>query len=86
MTKKVKTFKVTDISFRKVDNGQMRVHKPYQAHGTIVGGNLYILRDPISGRLQDEKARNKLERKIKKAYKEGQALFKSTRELKGSSS
>lgn len=75
MTKKVKTFKVTDISFRKVDNGQMRVHKPYQAHGAIIGGNLYILRDPISGRLQDEKARNKLERKIRKAYKEGQALF-----------
>ena len=40
MTKKVKTFKVTDISFRKVDNGQMRVHKPYQAHGAIIGGNL----------------------------------------------
>ena len=72
MTKKVK---ITDISFRKVDNGQMRVHKGYQAHGSIIGGNLYILRDPISGRLQNEKARNKLERQVKKAYKEGQALF-----------
>ena len=72
MTKKVK---ITDISFRKVDNGQMRVHKPYQAHGTIVGGSLIILKDPISGRFQDEKARNKLEKKLRKAYKEGQALF-----------
>ena len=72
MTKKVK---ITDISFRKVDNGQMRVHKPYQGHGTIVGGSLIILKDPISGRFQDEKARNKLEKKLRKAYKEGQALF-----------
>ena len=72
MTKKVK---ITDISFRKVYNGQMRVHKPYQAHGTIVGGSLIILKDPISGRFQDEKARNKLEKKLRKAYKEGQALF-----------
>jgi|TARA_B100000287_G_scaffold386741_1_gene394822 hypothetical protein len=75
MTKKVKTLKVTDISFRKVGNGQMRVRKGYQAHGTIIGGNLYILRDPISGRLQNEKARNKLEKQVRKAYKEGQALF-----------
>ena len=69
------TIKITDISYRKVDNGQMRVHKGYQAHGSIIGGNLYILRDPISGRLQNEKARNKLERQVKKAYKAGQALF-----------
>ena len=69
------TIKITDISFRKVDNGQMRVNHGYQGNGTLIGGNLYILRDPISGRLQNEKARNKLERQVKKAYKEGQALF-----------
>jgi Icc-related predicted phosphoesterase len=75
MTKKVKTLKVTDISIRLVGSGRMNVHKGYQADGTIVGGNLYILRDPISGRLQNEKARNKLEKQVRKAYKEGQALF-----------
>ena len=76
MTKKVKTLKVTDISIRLVGSGRMNVHKGYQAHGAIIGGNLYILRDPISGRLQNEKARNKLEKQVRKAYKEGQALFK----------
>ena len=33
MTKKVKTFKVTDISIRLVGSGRMNVHKGYQAHG-----------------------------------------------------
>jgi len=48
------TIKITDISFRKVDNGQMRVNHGYQGNGTLIGGKLVIFRTP-RGTFADKK-------------------------------
>ena len=68
------TIKITDISFRKVDNGQMRVNHGQQGNGTLIGGKLVIFRTP-RGTFADKKMKRKLDRKYRKAYEEGKALF-----------
>lgn len=59
--------KITDISFRKVGNGQMGVNYGYQGNGAIIGGRLVILRDPL-GRFAKKKVKPTIERKLKKAW------------------
>ena len=71
MTNIVKT---TDIAFRKVDNGQMRVAYGYQGNGTIIGGRLVILRDPITKRFIDKKAKRVQERKLRKAWDKSRTI------------
>ena len=60
--------KITDISFRKVGNGQMGVNHGYVGNGAIIGGKLIIIRDPITKKFINKKAKRVQERKLRKAW------------------